>query len=256
MLQFDQTREKEDNMKIKIINPNITQRMTREVEEAARKYASPGTEVYAVSPPTGPDSVESLYDEVLAVPGVISEIIKGDREENADAFIIACFGDPGLEAAREVTDKPVIGIAQAAIEAARLMAPNFSVLYVLDKSQKIIENVLKLHNAENECCSIRSIGLGVLESEDKEKLLKALTEKGRICMEQDGAECILLGCAGYVQFAEKMKDELGILVLDGVVPAVKFCEAMVEIGAKIPKRKLCDFPDKKEILGFDNLTKF
>ena len=63
-------------------------------------------------------------------------MIKGDREENADAFIIACFGDPGLEAAREVTDKPVIGIAQAAITAARLMAPNFSVLYVLDKSQR------------------------------------------------------------------------------------------------------------------------
>ncbi len=100
----------------------------------------------------------------------------------------------------------MIGIAQAAITAARLMAPNFfSVLYVLDKSQKIIENVLKLHNAEKKCCSIRSIGLGVLESEDKERLLKALTEKGRACMEEDGAECILLGCAGYVQFAEKMK---------------------------------------------------
>ena len=118
-------------MKIKIINPNTTLRMTREIEEAAKKYASEGTEVYAVSPPTGPDSVESLYDEALASPGVISEVIKGDREENADAFIIACFGDPGLEAAREVTDKPVIGIAQAAITAARLMAPNFSVLYVL-----------------------------------------------------------------------------------------------------------------------------
>ena len=243
-------------MKIKIINPNTTLRMTREIEEAAKKYASEGTEVYAVSPPTGPDSVESLYDEVLASPGVISEVIKGDREENADAFIIACFGDPGLEAAREVTDKPVIGIAQAAVTAARLMAPNFSVLYVLDKSQKIIENVLKLHNAEKECCSIRSIGLGVLESEDKERLLKALTEKGRACMEEDGAECILLGCAGYVQFAEKMKEDLGILVLDGVVPAVKLCEAMVEMGVKIPKRTLCDFPGEKTILGLSDIVKF
>lgn len=243
-------------MKIKVINPNTSWNMTREVEEIAKKYAGEGTEVYAVSPPTGPDSVESLYDEALAVPGVISEVIKGDREEKADAFIIACFGDPGLEAAREVTDKPVIGIAQAAIAMARLMAPNFSILYVLDKSQKIIENVLTLHHANKECCSIRSIGLGVLESEDKEKLEKALYEKAKICVEEDGAECILLGCAGYVGFAETLKEKLGVLVLDGVVPAVKLAEAAVSMGVKIPKKTICNFPDEKTILGFDELRKF
>ena len=67
-----------------------------------------------------------MYDEYLAVPGVLSEIIKGDREEHADAFIIACFGDPGLLAAKEVTEKPVIGIAQAAFTVAKMIAPNFS----------------------------------------------------------------------------------------------------------------------------------
>lgn len=243
-------------MKIKIINPNTSWSMTKEVEEIAKAYAAQGTEVYAVSPPTGPACVESLYDEVLSVPGVISEIIKGDREEGADAFIIACFGDPGLEAAREVTDKPVIGIAQAAITMARLMAPNFSIVYVLDKSQKIIENVVALHNAEKECCSIRSIGLGVLETEDKERLEKALYTQSKKCVEEDGAECILLGCAGYVGFAEILREKLGVLVLDGVVPAVKLCEAAVSMGVKIPKKTLCNFPDSKEILGFNELTKF
>ncbi len=243
-------------MKIKIINPNTTLRMTREVEEIAKKYASVGTEVYAVSPPTGPDSVESLYDEALAVPGVISEVIKGDREEGADAFIIACFGDPGIEAAREVTDKPVIGIAQAAITVARLMAPNYSVLYVLDRSQKIIENVLALHDAEKHCCSIRSIGMSVLDSEDKEKLLAALMKQAKRCRDEDGAECVLLGCAGFVQFAETMTKELGILVLDGVVPAVRLCEALVGMHVRSPKRMLTTYPDPKEILGFENLTLF
>ena len=76
-----------------------------------------------------------MYDEYLAVPGVLSEIIKGDREEHADAFIIACFGDPGLLAAKEVTEKPVIGIAQAAFTVAKMIAPNFSVVYVLDRSR-------------------------------------------------------------------------------------------------------------------------
>ena len=79
-------------MKIKIINPNTTWTMTEDISVAGKKFARPDTEVYAVSPSTGPESIESMYDEYLAVPGVLSEIIKGDREEHADAFIIACFG--------------------------------------------------------------------------------------------------------------------------------------------------------------------
>lgn len=122
-------------MKIKIINPNTTWTMTEDIAIAGKKFARPDTEVYAVSPSTGPESIESMYDEYLAVPGVLSEIIKGDREENADAFIIACFGDPGFLAAKEVTDKPVVGIAQAAYTVARMVAPNFSVVYVLDRSE-------------------------------------------------------------------------------------------------------------------------
>ena len=106
-------------MKIKIINPNTTQSMTDSVARLARRVARPNTQVWAVSPETGPDSIETFTDEYLAVPGVLKEVIRGDREENADAFIIACFGDPGLQAAREVTAKPVLGICESAITAAK-----------------------------------------------------------------------------------------------------------------------------------------
>lgn len=214
--------------------------MTKEVEEIAKKCAAAGTEVYAVSPPTGPASVESLYDEALAIPGVLSEVIKGDREEGADAFIVACFGDPGLEAAKEVTDKPVIGIAQAAITMARLMSANFSIIYSNDHSKKLIQNMIALHDAERQCVSIRDIGLSVLEAEDKELCSAALMKTARAFVEEDKAECILLGCAGYVGYAEQMKAELGVLVMDGVVPAVKLCEAAVSMGIKTPKKTLMD----------------
>lgn len=243
-------------MKIKIINPNTTMAMTKEVEEIAKKCAAAGTEVYAVSPPTGPASVESLYDEALAIPGVLSEVIKGDREEGADAFIVACFGDPGLEAAKEVTDKPVIGIAQAAITMARLMSANFSIIYSNDHSKKLIQNMIALHDAERQCASIRDIGLSVLEAEDKELCSAALMKTARACVEEDKAECILLGCAGYVGYAEQMKAELGVLVMDGVVPAVKLCEAAVSMGIKTPKKTLYGYPCEGVILGFDELTKF
>ena len=97
-------------MKIKIINPNTTQSMTESIENLARRVARSDTQVWAVTPASGPDSIECYVDEYLAVPGVLKEVIRGDREEGADAFIIACFGDPGLQAAREVTSKPVLGI--------------------------------------------------------------------------------------------------------------------------------------------------
>ncbi|MBR5128913.1 MAG: aspartate/glutamate racemase family protein, partial [Firmicutes bacterium] len=117
-------------MKIKIINPNTTQSMTDSVEEMAKRYADEGTEIIAVSPKTGPDSVETYVDEYLAIPGVLQEIIKGEKE-GCDAYIIACFGDPGLQAAREVTDKPVLGIAESAIATAKVLAPYFSIVSVL-----------------------------------------------------------------------------------------------------------------------------
>ena len=143
-------------MKIKIINSNTTESMTKDIEKAAKIYARKDVELYAVSPQTGPESVECYFDEYLSIPGVIAEIIKGDREENADAFIIACFGDPGLQAAREITDKPVVGIAEAAIAVAKLISPCFSIVSVLNRSRRVTEDVLHLHGAERFCRSIRS----------------------------------------------------------------------------------------------------
>ena len=150
-------------MKIKIINPNTTQSMTESIENLARRVARSDTQVWAVTPASGPDSIECYVDEYLAVPGVLKEVIRGDREEGADAFIIACFGDPGLQAAREVTSKPVLGICESAVAAAKFIAPYFSIVSVLDRSRKVTEDVVSNYGAEKFCRSIRSTGLSVLE---------------------------------------------------------------------------------------------
>ena len=94
-----------------------------------------------------------------------------------------------------------------------------------------------------------------MEFEDNEAILQALLKQGKRCVE-DGAECILLGCAGYTAFAEEMRQELGVLVLDGVVPAVKLCESLVDMALKTPKKKLWAYPDAKEISGFYELIKY
>ena len=101
-------------MRIKVINPNTTQSMTDKIGACARAAARPGTEVIAVSPSMGPASIESHYDEALNVPGLLAEIAAGEAQ-GIDGYVIACFGDPGLKAARELAGAPVVGIAEAAM---------------------------------------------------------------------------------------------------------------------------------------------
>ena len=113
-------------MKIKIINPNTTQAMTDGILKAALSAASPDTEITAVSPDRGPVSIECWHDEVFAATGVVEEVHKGETLEGGyDAYITACYGDPGLNPAREVTDKPVIGIAEASMHLATFVAYKF-----------------------------------------------------------------------------------------------------------------------------------
>ena len=106
-------------MLIKVINPNTSEPMTEAIKRSARAVA--GVDVHAVTAPMGPASIESHYDEALAVPGVLAEL------GGADGYVIACFGDPGLDAAREVADGPVVGMAEAAMRAASYLGRGFSV---------------------------------------------------------------------------------------------------------------------------------
>lgn len=238
-------------IKIKVINPNTTLSMTKSIEMCAKKYANEDTIIYAVSPETGVNSIECYVDEYLAIPGVLKEIAKGEKE-GADAYVIACFGDPGLQAAREITDKPVVGIAEAAIATAKMISPNFSIISVLDRSKKITEDVVRNYGAKEFCKSIRSTGLSVLDfGTNIEKGLKALTEQSIIAVKDDGAECILLGCAGFVDFVEDLKNSLGVPVLDGVMPAVKFAEALVKMNLKTSKINTWNFPEEKDYVGYN-----
>jgi allantoin racemase len=104
-------------VKIKVINPNTTASMTQKIGAVARAVANPDTEIITCNPEMGPVSIEGHYDEALSVVGILDEIGKGESE-GVDGYVIACFGDPGLLAARELAKEPVVGIAEAAMHAA------------------------------------------------------------------------------------------------------------------------------------------
>ena len=240
-------------MRIKIINPNTTLSMTESIAKAAKGAARADTEIVCVSPEKGPVSIENWHDEVYASIGVVEEVRKGS-EENIDAFITACYGDPGLYPSREVASVPVIGIAEASMHLATFVAYRFSVVTILPRWKMVMEEVIQKYGLTDRCASIRCTNMEVLEFErDPEKGAKELYEESVLAMKEDGAEAICLGCAGMVEFAADLEKKLGIPVFDGVTAAVKVAEALVDLRKGTSKHLYFRPPQKKEYKGYDNI---
>ncbi len=236
-------------MKIKIINPNTSQEMTKNIGEAGRSVARPGTEIVCVSPDFGPESIESYYDEFMAAPGTIEQVMKGDAE-GCDAYILACYGDPGLQGAREATTRPVLGIGEASLYTASILAARFSVVTVIPRIRTMIEEMVAGYGFSHKCVSVRTTPYYVLDIErDPNGAMQALRDEARRAMEEDNAEAILLGCAGFAAFADDLEKDLGIPVLDGVVCAVKLAEALVELGKTTSKHFTYRPPETKRFAG-------
>jgi allantoin racemase len=235
-----------------VINPNVVLPMTKDIEDAAKTVAGPNTNVFAVSPVIGPTAIECHMEFIFAAAGVIDTIAKAEKTGEADAYIIACSCDPGLEAAREITYKPVVGIGEAAITFAKMLGSRFSIVTVLECTRKINEQRVRFFGVENICCSIRASHVGVLEFRDNPKHgIQALFDKSKLAVEQDGAECIVLGCAGFSSIAKEFSEKLGVPVLDGVTLAVKLAEDMIESGFKNGSKLSDAYLKTKTIKGFD-----
>ena len=236
-------------MKIKVINPNTSLEMTEGIGKAARSVARQGTEIVAVSPDFGPVSIESYYDEYFAACGVLDEVRKGESED-VDAYVIACYGDPGLHGAREMTAKPVIGIAEASFYTAAMLAERFSVVSVIPRIRTMLEELVKTYGMQDKVVAIRTTPLYVLDIErDPVGSFDKLRDEVRRSVKEDDAEAVCLGCAGFAEFAQELEDELGVPVLDGVVCATKQAEVLVELGKKTSKLKTYRPPEKKRFVG-------
>ena len=236
-------------MKILVINPNTTASMTDKIRETARAVAAPGTEIVAVNPPDGPVSIEGHYDEAYCLPGLLEEARKG-AADGADALVIACFDDPGLEACRELLDIPVIGICEAAMAAASMVGHGFYVVTTLPRAVPIIEALAFKYGFERQCRKVRSAEIPVLALEEEGGGAAAKVRAEVIAaIKQDHAEAILLGCAGMTDLADALTKETGVPVIDGVAAAVKFAEALVGLGLKTCKRLAYESPRPKSYTG-------
>ena len=232
-------------MRIKIINPTMAEAFTRKNLAAGRKVAAVGTEIVSAAAETAPASIEGFYDEAASVIGILEEIHKGEAE-GVDGYVIACFGDPGLMAARG----PVIGIAEAAFHAASMIATGFSVVTTLARTKIIAEHLVTLYGFHNHCRKIRATEIEVLALEEAgSNARKIIADECRRALDEDESGAIVLGCAGMADLAAELTAEIGAPVVEGVAAGVKLAESLVALGLGTSKRGDFAYPLSKSYGG-------
>ena len=237
-------------MLLNVVNPNTTAAMTAVIARAAERVARAGTTIRAVESAFGPASIEGAYDDAFAVPGLLERIAEGETQR-ADAHVIACFDDTGLDAARALASAPVIGIGEAGFHAASMLAHRFAVVTTLARSVPVLENNLLRYGLDRRCARVRACDVAVLELDNPASNARARigAEISR-ALDEDGAEAIVLGCAGMAELAASLAAEFAVPVIDGVAAAVVLAEGLRgDRTEDLEARRVCARPIAKDYSG-------
>ena len=208
-----------------VINPNSNEHVTSSMNTALEPLRlTNGPIIRSVTNVDGPSGIESQQDADTAALQVV-DIIK--RNNSADAFVIACFSDPGIFAAREVTSKPVFGIAESGILTALSLGSSFGILAILDTSVPRHIRYIRSLGLEKRLAGDLAIGLGVAELSDEKKTFHRLQEVGRKLKDNSGASVLILGCAGMARYRLGLQESLGMAVVDPSQAAVSMAVSAV-----------------------------
>jgi len=204
---------------IVVINPNSTSACTEAIDaamQALRLEGGPAIECVTMN--EGPPGIESQHDsDSIIIP--LCDYIH-TRDNDASAFVIACFSDPGLHAARERTDHPVLGIAECAYLTAMTQGEAFGVISIREPSVKRHGRYVRQMGIDSRSAGDRAIGLGVVELAQEEKVLDRMIDTGRALRDEDGADVLILGCAGMARYRDQVSDAVSLPVVEPSQAAV------------------------------------
>ena len=227
-------------VRIQVVNPNTTVRMTDGIRRAAEFAAGGRFEIRCTNPPTGPASIETAADTIAASPLVVEEVRLGIADDCV-GHVIACFDDPAVAACREIASGPVLGIAEGSMMAASVLGARFGVVTTARAGIPIIEDMAFRYGFDRKLQSVRSCDMEVLEldgsAQSNAKVLVTARE-----LVDDGAEVIVLGCAGMADLADWLEGELGLPVVEGVRATVGIVAGLAAAGLHTSKRGVFAYP--------------
>ncbi len=218
---------------ILVVNSNTTEAVTTRIAGVAAAACPPGVTSETISAPFGLPLIVSRADWLVAGPATLAALAA--HRGRYDAAVIACFGDPGLDAAKELLDVPVLGISEAAFHAAAMLGRRFGVVSFTAALQPMFEDCLDHHGLRGRCTGFR-MGPGFSGdpgrvAEERRGLLLDLV---RQAVEQDGAEAVILAGGPLAGVAAALQAEVAVPLGDGTVAAIRLAAALV--GMVPPRR--------------------
>lgn len=243
-------------MRIHVVAPVTSPELSR-VDDFV-DYAREGTEIAVSILDAGPASIESQYEEAVALPDLLRHVALAEQG-GADAIVIDCMGDPGLGPAREITSIPILGPAQTSMHVAAMLALNFSIITIGDSVEGIFHDLTRRYAVTDRVRSIRTVDIPVLDLAGDTHLRTSLINESVRAIEDDGAHAIVLGCTGMRGMAAEIEEHLaglghpGIPVVDPVAAAFTVAESLASLGLSPSKRSYPN-PPAKAIVGYDALV--
>lgn len=238
-------------MKILYVVPGTMSRTTLGSAELKRRQkilqdrAGSGVKVDISDIPTGPSSIESAYEEYLAIPETVARIVQAEKQ-GYDGVILGCFGDPGLDAIREMASIPTVGPGETSLLTACILGHRFSIVTVLDTVIPSLEKLVRMVGVEQKLASIRPTGIAVLElAQNPETSHAKMVDESLKARDHDRTDVIILGCMSmaFLMVSEDMQEALGIPVINPAILSLKILEGLIQARLSHSK-KAYPFPPK------------
>jgi len=214
--------------RIRVVNPNSNETVTRGLDMAlAPLRFADGPEIVCSTLAEGPFGIETQADvESVVMP--LRRLVESDN--SSDAFVIACYSDPGLHVCREGTSRPVFGIAECGVLTALARAGRFGVIAIGQRSIARHRRYLRQMALLDRLAGERPLEMSVAETASGDKTLQRMVEIGNRLKDEDGAEAVVMGCAGMARHRRPLEDALGIPVIDPTQAAVAMALGTVQVG--------------------------
>jgi len=214
---------------IYLINPNTTLAVTQGIDRACEPLRmAGGPQIECVTLAEGPAAIETERD-VDAVAAPLVRLV-AELERRAAALVIACFSDPGLHAARGATKKPVLGIMESGLLAALTLGQRFGVIAVSTAMIPRHRRVIGAMGMSDRFAGVRALGMNRVELTDESRTLHRMIEVAKQLCDEDGADTLVMGCAGMAQYRERIERAAGVPVVEPTQAAVAMAIGRVRVG--------------------------
>ncbi len=210
-----------------VINPNSSQIVTKGIDAAIDPLRALGTPIRCLTLADGPPGIESQRQADLTIAPMLE---LAAAQKDAAGYVIACFGDPGLHALRDQTSLPTVGIQEASVMTALTLGQKFGVIAILPSSIPRHLRAFGSMGVLDRFAGDRALGLGVADLADSQKSLAAMIATGKRLRDEDGADVLIMGCAGMANNCIPLQQAVGLPVVEPSQAAVSMALGQITLG--------------------------